>query len=720
MRPSSFQTPDDAPQAVDLTRIGRAVSRKRWWVMGPTLIAFVGAAAFVNIVKPRYTADARLLLENQENFLTRADKSERGETALAPDPEAVQSQMQLLTSRDLARRAIKTLELQGNEEFDPLAKGLGLTSRALILLGLMRDPTQLSPEERILTTFGDKLTVLSPTKTRVLSVEFSSRNPDLAARGANVVAESYIDMQQEAKRENARAAAQSLAALVADLRARVSTAESEVEAFRLKSGLLVGGNNTTIGAQQLGDINTQLSQSRAAQADSHAKSRILREMLRQNRIGDAPDIANNEFLRRINEQRVMLRGQLAMESRTLLPGHPRIKELQAQLDALDAQWRTGAERAARTLENDARVAGARVENLQHTLDEQKKVVGAADADDVRLRELDRAARALKEQLETAAAKYQEALARESNKATPADARIIQRALAPQLPSFPKKIPIVAIATFAGLALSLGVVIAGELLTDRTRAPEAEAGAAPAEIAPRRAAPLAAVRIEPSVPNAAPNADAAAPPPAPVDAPELRLRGQLEPHSEPIPHETPRDAGRRLDAARAQARSVKALLLNGDDAGTGVATALTLARGLAQRGLAVLVAADAGDAAYDSLAPARDAARPAGFSDLLAGRAAFSDIIHRDPESRLHVIAAGAAAELDAEDAVMALDALAQAYDFVVFATSSVDAALALASAFDSVMLHAPQGRAERLLARLAEAGVDAALVDAATPDQAAA
>ena len=126
---------------VDVGRIGGALWRRRWWIVGPTLAATIGAAVFVNVVKPRYTADARLLLENQESYLTRTEKGERSEQIVAPDAEAVQSQIQLLTSRDLARRVIKALGLPGNVEFDPLANGLGPASRLLILTGVMRDPT---------------------------------------------------------------------------------------------------------------------------------------------------------------------------------------------------------------------------------------------------------------------------------------------------------------------------------------------------------------------------------------------------------------------------------------------------------------------------------------------------------------------------------------------------------------------------------------------------
>ena len=61
---------------IDLSRIGRVLVRKRRWVIGPTVAAMLGAAIFVNVVTPRYSAEVRLLLENQENFLKRSDKGE--------------------------------------------------------------------------------------------------------------------------------------------------------------------------------------------------------------------------------------------------------------------------------------------------------------------------------------------------------------------------------------------------------------------------------------------------------------------------------------------------------------------------------------------------------------------------------------------------------------------------------------------------------------------
>jgi hypothetical protein len=67
---------------------------------------------------------------------------------------------------------------------------------------------------------------------------------------------------------------------------------------------------------------------------------------------------------------------------------------------------------------------------------------------------------------------------------------------------------------------------------------------------------------------------------------------------------------------------------------------------------------------------------AGMSELLSGDASFADIIDRDPQSRLHVITAGRAgreAVINANGLLdVALDALTDAYDYVLIEVSSRD------------------------------------------------
>lgn len=232
--------PVPAEPELDLGGVGRALWANRKWVVIPTLLALAASTAFVNIVKPRYTAETRVLLEQQDSFTPRTEKNAEYGNGPQLDAEAVNSQIQLVTSRDVARRAIKQIGLLGNSEFDPMANGLGALSRLMVLAGLKRDPTTLSPEDRVMENYFDKLTVFSPTKTRVLNIEFQARDPDLAAKAANAIADIYLDFQQDAKRDMARQAAASLASLVADLKTRAAAADAKAEEFRAESGLLQG------------------------------------------------------------------------------------------------------------------------------------------------------------------------------------------------------------------------------------------------------------------------------------------------------------------------------------------------------------------------------------------------------------------------------------------------------------------------------------------------
>ena len=191
---------------------------------------------------------------------------------------------------------------------------------------------------------------------------------------------------------------------------------------------------------------------------SQAKARLIREMIKSGRTFEIPDVANNELIRRLIEQRINLRAQLALELRTLLPEHPRIKELNAQVNDLEAQVRGAAERTVRTLENDAKIAGSRVETLQSAIDAQKGVVSQANEAEVQLRALEREARAQREQLESYLARYREATARDAENAVPPDARIVSRAITPDRPSFPKKMPIILFATLAAVILVAGWIV----------------------------------------------------------------------------------------------------------------------------------------------------------------------------------------------------------------------------------------------------------------------
>ncbi|MGY4333529.1 succinoglycan biosynthesis transport protein ExoP [Bradyrhizobium sp. LB7.2] len=462
---------------IDLHALGAALARKRGWIIVPTVLALVASVAIVNLVTPRYKSESRILIDGRENVFLRPN-SDRAEERQALDAEAVTSQVQLVLSRDLAREIIKKNKLAERPEFDPVLQGISPLKSLAALVGIGRDPFSMTPEERVLDAYYERLQAYAVDKSRVIVIEFQSADPDLAARVANSIADGYLVLQQDARQDQARNASQWYGGRIDELRRNVSEAEAKAEDFRSKSSLFIGTNNTTLSNQQMGEVNTQLNNARALKADAEAKARLIREMIQSGKPIESSEVLNSESMRTPSQQRVALRAQLAEQSSTLLGNHPRIKELKAQLADLDTQIRDEAAKLARTLENDARAASGRVQELSASLEQLKKQATSTNGQDVQLRALEREAKAQRDLLETYLAKYREANTRETIDTAPTDGRIISRAIVSNMPAYPKKLPIVLIATIATLLLSSGVVVTGELL--RQTAPRAVAVFTPAQ------------------------------------------------------------------------------------------------------------------------------------------------------------------------------------------------------------------------------------------------
>ncbi|MCJ2008037.1 GumC family protein [Methylobacterium sp. J-092] len=713
-RPAFAERPAPA-DGISLAQVPALLRRSWHWIAVPTLVVAGLSTVFVQVVSPRYTGEAKLLLESREAAFART-ATERAEQVPPIDEQAVASQVQVMMSRDLAREAIRRLNLVGNPEFDPSAGTIGPVQRTLMMLGLAKNPLDRPAEDRVLEAYFERLLVFPAGKSRILSVEFRAKDAELAAKGANTVAELYIAALEAAKVDTARYASTWLGGNIDSLRKRVAEAEARVEAYRAGNGLVgsTGATGQPLNAQQLGELSSQLSQARILKADLAGRAKAVKEMIKDGRAFEIPDVANNEVIRRTVENRITIRGQLALESRTLLPAHPRIKELTAQLQDLDAQIKASAERVGRTLENDAKIAASRVESLQAAVDGQRDVVVKGNTSEIQLRALEREAKVQREQLESYLSRYREAAARDGESATPADARIISRAVTPEIPSFPKKLPIVAFATLLTLMLAAGAVIARHLLSDPTGGgrrereavaadahataerperfafPEAVPPAhwAAAEIAPRAAAPRFADPAFPEPASAgrasAHSASAEAPAEEAEAAPEPVLPVAATP--EPAP---PRAAA--FDLAPLIAR-----LEAGPRAGSGrtLLVVETAGPGRPAAGPSLVEAIEAalsGRASalsVDLNGPASDADAP-GLTDLVAGEAAFLDVIQAERGSGLHRIAAGSLETevlLEEPDAVaITVEAMAEAYDWVVCRLRAEPGAHALLPALGGLM-----------------------------------
>ena len=661
-RKKSKMAPPPAPVMVpvamngepDMRGLGRVLWQKKTTILAFTLMSAAAAFVVVNSITPRYRSESRLLLEVRENVFMRAEADKNSNDRVTIDPEAVTSQTQVVLSRDLAHDVIKKEKLDENPEFD----SSGSITRILLgLIGIGRDPSTMSQEERTLDAYYDRLSVYPIEKSRVIAIDFNSADPNLAARVANSVAETYLNTQQSAKQDQTRAAGNWLAVEIEKMRTKVADAEAKVEEYRAKSNLFVGSNNTSLPNQQLTEVNSQIAAARGQKADLEARARQLRDQVRSGKPVESSDIANSDSMRRLVEQRTALRSQLAEQSATLLDQHPRIKELRAQIAEADRQIKIEGERLARQLDNDAAVAGNRLESLAASLDTVKKLASQSNEQDVQLRALEREAKTQRDLLESYLSKYREASARDNINAAPPEARIISRATPANKPTYPKKVPTILIAAFAAFALSAGFTVTGALLGPGA-APSYGYGYAPVGYAAPNFEPppmmrppvMPSMASPPLAPAAMASAGAVAAMPMTVStidqiARSLRQAG---------------DAGRRV--------TVVGTMRN---AGTTYA-AISLARALAKEANVVLVDLAFGAPNLSVISTDPDAP---GIAELVRGTASFGDIITRDQFSNVHLVATG---NVGHDGAALAaspmlstvIEALVQTYNHVVIDVGS--------------------------------------------------
>ncbi|HUI21004.1 MAG TPA: hypothetical protein VLZ74_08165 [Methylocella sp.] len=170
----------------DFSSVYEDFTARKWRLIGPPLVALLLMAGLIVLQPPRYSADAQVLIGPRTAGLIGL----RSNVAFFGVGQA-----RLFASRDLARRVIKDLGIEGNPEFDPVTQSLGPVSRAFIFLGMLRDPVRQSPGDRVLEAYQEHLQVSAQGRGSLVRITFQSEDRVLAAKVANRIAELYLEMR---------------------------------------------------------------------------------------------------------------------------------------------------------------------------------------------------------------------------------------------------------------------------------------------------------------------------------------------------------------------------------------------------------------------------------------------------------------------------------------------------------------------------------------------
>lgn len=682
---------DTRSDELDAWSLARAIWQRRTIVLITTIIIVGATAAILATITPRFSSQAKILIENRQAAFGTGESAQDQSV----DEAAVLSQVEILSSRDLAARVVDTVSLGQYDEFNQPLRNASLIHRALISLGLVSDESAGVAAERVTDAYLRRLSVYQIGTSRVIGVEFSSRDAELAAAVANTLADEYLALQRVAKSDTNQEAVAWLAREIDQLRSKVAEAEDAVAQYRSESGIFEGTRDRSLSQQQLSELNAELIRASAAKSEAQAKADLINRLLKEpGGIEEAVEVLNSPLIQRLREQQAAVSREHAELSATLLPGHPRMRQLTAELGDLEDRIASEARKIARGLENEAEVAGAREAALSRSLVVMKEDAGQTSKSEVKLRALEREAAAQRETLESLLRRYREASARQDVDTQPANARIISRARVATSPSYPPRGPIFALASIAGVLLGLAAAFIAEMFGRDSRparpvSPRAAGRASPASGEPTLAPDLA----EPAI-----DGEETAPGPVVADS-----GGAVQ-------------IGRRL-AQLAEKRGVKrfAFLSLGEPQSVA-AVAMQVARAVAAQGVAPVI--------VDAIQGAEDVDEGArGLFSVLAGEAAIGEVMIAASEDSAAMIPAGGSRP-DAEELVasgrirLILDALMHRFDIALILAGDLDggpAPLAIANAADlALILVAPDQLSgadlKNAIKRLQEAGAGQAAI----------
>jgi exopolysaccharide transport family protein len=670
---------------IDLAQLFRAVWQRRVRVVAITLAGACLAFVIAKVISPEYRSEARILIEQRAPAFATTTSGNDSSAGPLLDELNIASQVQILQSADLVKQVITSLKLYDSPEFAAGNNGSAL-SDILIKLHLKRAAADKAPEERMLDAFNTRLQVYQINSSRVIGISFTSRDPALAASVPNAMAQVYLSMQSGAKLDSNSEATRWLEPEITRLRDKVSEAEKKVADYRSANGLLQTSQNNNFATQQLADISTQLAQVRGDRASAEARAQSVRSALSSGRSTDTlADVSGSQTIQRLKATQSSLESQISDLSTTLMDGHPRLKSLRAQLTDIRQQIDRETQRILASIENEAKVAQLREQQLLAQSNTLKADSARAGEDEVGLNALEREAAAERQLLETYLARYREAASRADRNSSPADARVVSTAVEPADPSFPKVGPIVVVATVAIFILTAIVIMLAELFSGRalrpvgvarrgtTALPETAPVQAESEPAPIRTAARAVQAEAPASMLSVPAAE------IPVEAPDTDVDRESE-HEHQLEHEHQHQAEEPIQAAEEEEdfsiQSVADYLI---DSGSRLAIAISptgdsgstatvmLARTIADAGRRIVLVDMTGTGCPSKLMAEHD--ELPGVTDLLCGEAAFGDTIHPDRLSDAHLVPQGmsdlARAMRGADRLSLILDALGSAYDIVL-------------------------------------------------------
>lgn len=335
--------------------------------------------------------------------------------------------------------------------------------------GLVSDQKNQAAFEQAQKRIAKNLNVVTDRQSNVISISFIDEDPEVAARIANLFADTFLQKQVELRVNPARVNAQWYDARTAEVRGRFEQAQQRLTDFQRANGIL-GIDRMDLEAERMKSLTAELSAAGAAAADARAKAAGAANM---------PEVAGALSVQGIEQQVATKAAEVAQLSKTLGPNHPQMKAAQAELSTLRGQLGAARGVQASALSGAGVAAQRREADLRARLAAQQERMLRMSSVQDQLAVLQRDVDAARQTYDTVRARFNDASIK--TEVSRANTTILDRAVAPLLPFKPNIILWVIGGALLGVLAGIGLALILEIVSPRVRSSSGLAKATSTEV-----------------------------------------------------------------------------------------------------------------------------------------------------------------------------------------------------------------------------------------------
>jgi uncharacterized protein involved in exopolysaccharide biosynthesis len=463
-----------------------------------TFLVIVGAVALYTFTStPLFEAKASLLIKLGREYVYRPEIGEERPQMALNREDMVNSELEILTSRDLAEKVIETIgvyKLYPGIDKPPPLLSLGTVRVAVDTVvawfdGRPRPSADATRMERAIRIFGGNLKVEAIPKSNVVRAQFRHPDPELAARTVNTLLESFKTMRLEVFSGPKTSFLEEQMLYYRDL---LRDAEQKFESFRQEHKVFALDQQRSLLLNQRSAFDTEMKatenrieeaakrlaslqdqQKRISEmvplgADSggvpvidDARSRLLALQLKEQELlskyRDESQVVKNVREEKKVVEDFLARVQNDRSTRTRSGKNPVYEQLQLEI------VRTTAEHLALSAKRAA---------IEQQMTELNEALRTLDLRDKELQQIEREIKSNRQNYETYLARSEEArISEEMDQQKMVNISIIETASVPSHPVLPRKTLNLLLAMVFGAAAGLGLAFLVEYLRSGFLTPE---------------------------------------------------------------------------------------------------------------------------------------------------------------------------------------------------------------------------------------------------------